>query len=88
MKEIRVYGIDPNSMIYDNRQPNDLSNNEFIEESEKQGFIWSLGGFSDDFNNEMVPYDLIIRFIIIETSEEAKNIPVNFDQDMRDFIYS
>ena len=88
MKEIRVFGINPISMNdYDERVIDDLSNDDFMQESEKQGFIWSLAGFTYDFNGETVPYDLYIRFIIVESSEDPKHIAINYEQDMRDFIY-
>jgi hypothetical protein len=47
-----------------------------------------LPGFAYDFNTEAIPYDLFIRFIIVETTEEPKYIHINDNQDMRDFIYS
>ena len=89
-KEIRVYGIDLNVLAdnSDERDVNDIPNNEFIDEAEKQGLIWTLAGFSETLNGEMLPYDVWIRFIIVETSELPKNIPINYEQDMRDFIYN
>lgn len=58
--ETRVYAISIDDLEVN---PNELSDLEFISESEKQGFVFSLRGFQDAFNNGEVSDEWFIRFI-------------------------
>jgi hypothetical protein len=53
--EIRVYGVDINLDSFEfekgfNPALSDFNEEMFIEESERQGLIWSLEGFQKQFN--------------------------------------
>lgn len=61
MKEIKVYGIDVSDIDIDVLSFND---EQFMDEAEQQGLVWSLKGFEGAFNNEEIPYDVFIRIII------------------------
>lgn len=59
--EIRVYGIDPD---YYDGVIQDLPDDQFQEEAEAQGLVWSLQGFQDAFNLDGISsFNLFIRFI-------------------------
>jgi hypothetical protein len=59
--EIRVYGIDPD--LYDGSIL-DLPDDQFQEEAEAQGLVWSLQGFQEAFNlDELSSNNLFIRFV-------------------------
>lgn len=59
--EIRVYGIDPD--LYDGSIL-DLPDDQFQEEAEAQGLVWSLQGFQEAFNlDDLSSASLFIRFI-------------------------
>lgn len=59
--EIRVYGIDPDG--YDGMIL-DLPDDQFQEEAEAQGLVWSLQGFQEAFNlDDLSSANLFIRFI-------------------------
>jgi hypothetical protein len=65
--ETRVYGID-SSKIYDHLelislQENVLSDEYFIEIAEEHGLVWSLKGFSHDYNIDDIPNSVYIRII-------------------------
>jgi hypothetical protein len=66
--EIRVYGIKPDTaystLDLGTRGLLDISNEEWINEAEAQGQIWSLYGFQDQFNCDQIDQqDLFIRII-------------------------
>ena len=65
MENTRVYGINLSDLIGGEVIGiNDISDNEWIYLSEKQGLIWSVKGFEFCFNNENIDTDnLLIRFI-------------------------
>jgi len=67
MEGIKVYGVDVD-MFYNesslDKLLDDLTNEEFVEEAEKQGLVWSLKGFQDAFNKSVNIYrSVIIRII-------------------------
>ena len=79
LKEILVFGIDLNK--YEGSMYN-LSNEEFMELSEKHGFVYSLSGFASAHNKEEVPYDLWIRFIAVpNTRKELDSVMLNQKQE-------
>lgn len=44
--------------------PIHLSNSTFIDEAERQGLIWDIKEFENEFNNgDMNDFNLFIRFI-------------------------
>ncbi len=62
--ETLVYGIDINHFEDLGIALNDFTDEMWIEESERQGLVWSLDGFQRDFNAELVDSgSLYIRFI-------------------------
>ena len=68
-KEIRVYGIHNETDLWNNA-PDDpeigwenAPDEEFINEAEAQGNVWSLQGFQEDFNRDEIHYSLIIRIV-------------------------
>jgi len=67
MDNIKVYGVDLDLFYKEyshDKLIDNLTNEEFIEESEKQGLIWSLKGFQDIFNKSVNIYrSVIIRII-------------------------
>ena len=60
-RELRVYGIDVD-LIEGNIE--NITNEDWIELSEQSGFIWSLNGFSNQFNASEIPFDNILIRII------------------------
>lgn len=68
MENIKVYGIDldifNDDYFDDERLFSDLSKEEFIEESERQGLVWSLEGFEKGFNEGDINSDKIIIKIL------------------------
>lgn len=65
--ETRVYGID-SSKIFDPiellaLQDHKLSNEQFIEIAEEHGLVWSLNGFSHDYNIDDIVNSVYIRII-------------------------
>lgn len=66
-QEIRVYGINPEIAPEDLGYILDLDDAAFQEEAERQGQVWSLPGFQEDFNQDYVSSEfLYIRFITIK----------------------
>ena len=66
-QETRVYLIDLNN---DTREVevgnwNNLTDEQWIDLSERQGYVLSLEGFQRAFNKEEIPYDTYLRFITI-----------------------
>ena len=55
-KEIRVYAIDIDSISkeLDGKPIKDITKEEFMEESEKQGLVYTLEKFEQAFNQEEV----------------------------------
>lgn len=55
-KEIRVYAIDIDSISkeLDGKRMNDITKEEFMAESEKQGLVYTLEKFEQAFNQEEV----------------------------------
>lgn len=55
-KEIRVYAIDIDSLSkeLDGKPIKDITKEEFMEESEKQGLVYTLEKFEQAFNQEEV----------------------------------
>jgi hypothetical protein len=67
----RVYGIHPNdeyaTIDLGTRSIYDISDEEWIGESEAQGLVWSTGGFASAFNTDEVSQEnLFIRIITIQ----------------------
>lgn len=65
MENIRVYGINVDIFYTENEERlfSDLSKEEFIEEAEKQGLVWSLEGFEKVFNEDEINYNIIIKIL-------------------------
>jgi len=66
-QETRVYLIDLNN---DTREVevgdwDNLTDDQWIDLSERQGYVLSLAGFQKAFNKEEIPYDTYLRFITI-----------------------
>lgn len=66
-KEIRVYGID-SSKLTDHLellslQDHTLTDEQFIEIAEEHGLVWSLNGFSHDYNIDDIKSSVYIRII-------------------------
>jgi hypothetical protein len=57
MEGIKVYGVDVD-MFYNesslDKLLDDLTNEEFVEEAEKQGLVWSLKGFEKACNESEI----------------------------------
>ena len=55
-KEIRVYAIDIDSLSkeLDGKRMKDITKEEFMAESEKQGLVYTLEKFEQAFNQEEV----------------------------------
>jgi hypothetical protein len=66
-QETRVYVIDPSNDRSDVGLGdwNNITNEQWIDLSEREGYVFSLEGFQKAFNNEEIPYDVYIRFITI-----------------------
>jgi hypothetical protein len=66
-QETRVYVIDLNNDTSEVEigNWNNLTNEQWIDLSERKGYVFSLDGFQKAFNNEEIPYDTYIRFITI-----------------------
>jgi len=63
-KEVRVYGIEVLQIEEDLHINNQTSDELFMETAEKQGNVWSLSGFQEQFNSEEINQEnLIIRII-------------------------
>lgn len=61
--ETKVYGInvdEPHSI--DNLV--DATDSQWIAESEMQGWVWSLQGFTDAFNSSEIPFESILIRIL------------------------
>jgi hypothetical protein len=71
LDKTRVYGIQPTD-VYETfdlgtRSIYDISDEEWIGESEAQGLVWSTGGFASAFNtDEINQYNIFIRIITIQ----------------------
>ena len=67
-QETRVYLIDLNNdtMEIGIGDWNNLTDEEWINLSERQGYILSLEGFQKAFNKEEIPYETYLRFITIQ----------------------
>ena len=66
MENIKVYGINVDIFYTENEERlfSDLSKEEFIEEAEKQGLVWSLVGFEKVFNKDDIEYyNTIIKIL-------------------------
>lgn len=61
--ETKVYGInvdEPHGI--DNFK--EATDSQWIAESEMQGWVWSLQGFQDAFNNSEIPFEsMLIRIL-------------------------
>ena len=58
----RVYAID----LYEiDKSVTDLTDDEFIDIAEQQGYVWTLEGFEKAFNNEEVSDQWIIKIVTI-----------------------
>jgi len=64
IENLRVYGIDSNNVSI---AINGLSDSDYVNIAEEQGYVWSLDGFATAFNNEDVLHDMFIRFIDINS---------------------
>ena len=66
MKETRVYVINVDSIDEDIKL-NQISDEQFMDISERQGIVFTLKGFENAFNNINVSTDTdYIRFIEVE----------------------
>lgn len=65
MENIKVYGINVDKFYTEDEERlfSDLSKEEFIEEAEKQGLVWSLEGFEKVFNEDEIDYNIIIKIL-------------------------
>lgn len=54
----RIYAIDPSSVL---DMP--ITDEEFMDEAEQQGLVWTLEGFEKAFNNEEVSDQWIIKIL-------------------------
>lgn len=57
MDNIKVYGVDVDIFYRDSslvKLVDDLTNEEFIEEAEMQGLVWSLKGFEKACNESEI----------------------------------
>lgn len=65
--ETRVYGINASKLIDPiellSLQEHTLTDDQFIEISEEHGLVWSLNGFSHDYNIDDIPNSVYIRII-------------------------
>ena len=67
MNEIRVYLIDTDLLLADINY-SELTDEEFMEEAEEQGGVYSLQGFQNAFNYSDINANAeVIRFITIKT---------------------
>lgn len=66
-KETRVYLIDLNNDTTEVEIGgwNNLTDEQWMELSERQGFVLSLDGFQRAYNKEEIPMDTYLRFINI-----------------------
>jgi len=63
MENIRVYLICL-SDLSESQDVHDLSDEQWIKISEEQGLVYSLTGFAEQFNAEMInEIDTVMRFI-------------------------
>lgn len=65
-KELRVYGVDV-SKVYEGLMlesiiRNTLTQEQWQEEAEAQGNVWSISGFAEAFNSGNITYDTLIKF--------------------------
>jgi post-segregation antitoxin (ccd killing protein) len=65
-KELRVYGVDV-SKVYEGLMlesiiQNKLTQEQWQEEAEAQGNVWSISGFTEAFNSGSITYDTLIKF--------------------------
>ena len=66
-KETRIYLVSLQESGLDTEEINSLSDEEFIDEAEKEGFVWSLKGFNLDWNEDTIPtFDTIMRIREVE----------------------
>jgi len=66
MDNIKVYGVDEDVFNEFNEEDllSELDNEQFANEAERQGLVWSLKGFQDAFNKGEINSEYIyIRFI-------------------------
>lgn len=68
INETRVYGVcidELDDKLVDKLHTNSVSDDDFIELAEEQGYVWSLNGFQTQFNNDEIclPSEFYIRFI-------------------------
>lgn len=65
--ETKVYGIDSSKLIDAiellSLQDHTLTDDQFVEIAEKHGLIWSLNGFSHQYNIDDIPNSVYIRII-------------------------
>ena len=64
-QETRVYLIDLKNDTSDVEVGNwdNLTNEQWINLSESQGYVLSLDGFQKAFNKDEIPFDTYLRFI-------------------------
>ena len=65
--ETKVYGID-SSKLFDSiellsLQEHTITNQQFIEIAEEHGLVWSLNGFTHDYNIDDISHSVYIRII-------------------------
>lgn len=80
MKEIRVYVVDFSKYQGEENVYN-MNNIKFMQEAERQGNVYSLKGFENDYNYDFInTTNSVIRFVEVECKEsinfEEWNIPV------------
>lgn len=75
MREIRVYVVDLGEYQGD-KNVYSLGNLEFMQEAERQGNVYSLRGFENDYNYDFInTSNSIIRFVEVECKES-----INFEE--------
>ena len=65
-KEARVYVVNVDEMETGDRPYHELTDEEFIEQSEKQGTVYTLQGFATAFNEEEISSSTqVIRILFV-----------------------
>ena len=66
--EIRIYGIDHSHETDTDIELDygSLTNDEFMAKAEEQGFVWTLEGFQNGFNEGEISDELFIRILNVQ----------------------
>lgn len=65
MENIRIYVLYAFDGNY-GTEPINMTDEQFIQEAEKEGLVWSVNGFEKQFNSGLVSDNWYIRFINIK----------------------